>query len=94
MKVYVLIEENSPELAEECGGYELIAVYTDYNKACAEALKRAEKAASENYEIVDRIKDDTILEGRISYSIYWFGDEDNPKWYTINVEPMEIKEVI
>lgn len=89
MKVYVLIEENSPELARECGGYELIAVYTDYNKACAEALKRAEKAASENFEIVDKITDDTVPERRISYSLYLFGEEDGSKWYTINVEPME-----
>lgn len=90
MKVYVLIEENSPALQMDANGaYNLIGIYKDWNKAFKAALERARGYDIDNYKIVDRF--DERPEGqKVGYSLYLDGDEDSPYWFNIVVEPMEI----
>lgn len=94
MKVYILIEENSPELARECGGYNIIAVYKNYKEACAAALKQAEShSAVDDYEIVDRF-DERSKGEQIGYTLYLNGNEDSDCWFNVVVEPMALPEQI
>lgn len=93
MKVYVLIERNSPELQNDAGAQDLIAVYKDWNKARAAALERAESYGYSDYQIVDRY--DERPEGeRIGYTLYQYGNEDSPCWFDVVVEPMEFVDEI
>lgn len=92
MKVYVLIKEYSPELALEYGGYEIIAVYDDWNKARGAALEEAESCcAVGRYKITSRF--DERPEGqKVGYSLSLDGKEDQSCWFNIVVEPMEVIE--
>lgn len=91
MKVYILIEENSPELqADGNGAYEIKAVYYDYKKACKAALGLAESYnEADNYEIVDTFNE-YPREEKMSYTLYLNGNEDSNCWFNIIVKPKEI----
>lgn len=94
MKVYVLIEENSPALQMDANGtYNIIGVYKDWNRASKAALERAEGYKINNYKIVDSF-DERPKGQQVGYSLYLEGDEDSPYWFNIVVEPMEVVEEV
>lgn len=88
MKVYVIIEENSPRLAIECGGYDIISAYENFEEAYNAALEQAELHCVMGYEIVDRY--DGQCGTKAGFTLYYNGDEDSELWFNIVVEPVEI----
>ena len=88
-KVYVLIEENSPELAIDCGAYNIISVFKDWTEAKKAAIKQTEVHCSNGYEIVDRI-DGGPYGSPIAYSLYERGYEDSDIWIDVIVESVPI----
>ena len=71
------------------GTYNLIGVYTDWNKAFKSALERAKGYEINNYKIVDSF-DERPKGQQVGCSLYLDGDEDSPYWFNIVVEPMKI----
>ena len=88
MKVYVVIEENSPSLSVDCGGYNIISAYENFEEAYNAALEQAESHYVWGYEIVDRY--DGQCGTKAGFTLYYNGDEDSELWFNIVIEPIEI----
>ena len=89
--VFIVIEENSPELSREYGSYYLRGVYDTWDKA----LKVADTwiTDNKNYDYFE-VEEAHIDDEKQTYcnTIYWNGNDDGDLWVALHIQPAEIQQ--
>ncbi len=88
MKAYLIIEENSPELAVECGNCEIVGLFSLKSTALEKIANIIIDASSEDYYVVDDIVHN---DGSREWTLYYSGDEDSILWYSVKLISMNIQ---
>lgn len=98
---YLVIEENSPELAVDNGNYSIIksAVFTNYEDAYECAMTQIDEAQDWDFFPVDKCDEtpeqhkDKNSVGLISYfTLYLNGNENSELWYEIQIVAVAVKD--
>lgn len=76
--IYLAVEINSPELQPDCGAYNLIGAFEDYDKAVAARDAHVEADKEFGFYPVDVSKDSIVS--------YKNGDEDSNLWSEYYIE--------
>ena len=87
MKTYLLIDENSPELAIECGSFEVKGLYAHKGQALAELEQRIDVEKEFDYLCIERIETGT----ETCLTFYKNGDENSPLWFNVKLIELEGK---
>ena len=89
-KVFVAIEENSPELRSGNGAYELIGVYETWEKALEDAKIWVEDNEGYNYLEVGEAE---INEAKQRYYniVYCEGDKASDLWTELRIKPVPVQ---
>lgn len=87
MKMYLLVDENSPEIAIECGGFEINGLYANKGQALLELEQRIEAEKEFQYYCTERIETDN----ETCLTFYSHGDENSPLWFNVKMIEIEVK---
>lgn len=87
MNVYLLIDENSPELSIENGAYNVIGVYSDRGQVLQRLESRIKEEKAENYICMERYEDDKS----VNLYFYYNGDEENPCWFVARMVELKLQ---
>ena len=90
MKVFILMEENSPELYIDCGAYYIIGVYDTWEKARAAADERV--VVERNCGYLEVGEDDINDDKQIYYNIFYKdGDTEGILWSELRIESVIVQ---
>lgn len=87
MNVYLLIDENSPELSIENGAYNVIGVYSDRGQALQRLESRIKEEKAENYICMERYEDDKS----VNLYFYYNGNEENLCWFVARMVELKLQ---
>ena len=88
--VFVAIEENSPELRSDCGAYNLMGVYSTWEKA----LKATETWRESNFNVGYFSTGEANVDhtNQTYYNIvYRNGDTDSDLWTELRIKPVSVQ---